>query len=514
MRGRLLAGRMDDDERAALAALLSLEPIAEGALWPAQQDVAEALGVPREEVRRTMDAARTRWAKDNRGWMVPLRDDLAALVAKHGGVMARDELVAALLAARGSAATDPDRTRNAAAAATAGLEVEAAREGARMALYRGREHVFVVATPALDEERRASPTALARYAEALGAKADEVAAADPLLTPQRALDELRGVEPPADEPPLSDDRLLRLAVAASTTAALSSRLELYPRGMAAARALKLGAGALLGPKKLPPQMVQDRVAGRYPEAERLPGRPRLDALLDAEGLHFRWDPGAGAYVSPDLRAPSASTGTLSRRTTTDADVAVPGAADAQALDDRLDRLVTDGRLLTLTVEPRHYRRAADELAERFGLEPVSLEGVLLDAMREAAAAIEADWDVVLRADASDRGSRDWRRLQSLVTKAMPVVEQAVLAREQPTLLLYPGLLARYGHLGAVDRWREASAAGRVPGTVLLIPSDAMQDMPVIDGVPLPIVLASDWARIPRVWLQNAHRGRHHAPEPA
>ena len=102
------------------------------------------------------------------------------------------------------------------------------------------------------------------------------------------------MEPPAGEPALTDDRLVRLASAASTGAALSSRLELYPRGMPAARALKLGAGALVGPKKLPPQMVQDRIASRYPEAERLPGQPQLDAMLAAEGLHLRWDPTEGA----------------------------------------------------------------------------------------------------------------------------------------------------------------------------------------------------------------------------
>ena len=156
----------------------------------------------------------------------------------------------------------------------------------------------------------------------------------------------------------------------------------------------------------------------------------------------------------------------------------------------------DGRLLALTVEPRYYRRAVDELTERFGLEPVSLERLLLDALREAAEAVGASWDVVLRADAADRGSRDWRRLQSLVARALPAVETAVCEMERPGLLLYPGLLARYGHLDVVDRWREASADGRAPGYVLLVPADAQQDLPVIDGVPLPVVLASDWARVP------------------
>ena len=514
VRGRLTAGQLVGDEEAILSAFLGLDPIHDEALWPAQQDVAGALGVSREHVRETVDRARTRWIKGPPQWVVPLRNDVADLLAAHGGVMTRDELVGALLAARGSAASDTERVQNAAAAATAALEVEAARQDARMTLYRGRTHVLVVATPALAEDRSASPTTRARYAETLGARADEIAEADPLLTPERALDELRAIEPPEGEPLLSDDRLLRLAVAASTGAALSSRLEIYPRGMSAARALKLGAGALLGPKKLTPEMIADRISRRYPNAEPLPGRPGLDALLEAEGLHLRWDFATEVYLSPDLRLASSSTGTLSRRTTTDAIVDAPGAAASRALDDRLGRVAEDRRLLTLTVEPRQYHRAADELQERFGLQRVSLEGLLLDALREAAQEIGADWSVVLRADIEDRGSRDWRRLQSVVTKAMPAVETALLEMTQPSLLLFPGLLARYDQLGLIQTVREACVAERAPGYVLLVPSDAQAAMPVIDGVPLPVVLASDWGRIPRAWLQNAHRGRVHDPAEA
>jgi hypothetical protein len=32
-------------------------------------------------------------------------------------------------------------------------------------------------------------------------------------------------------------------------------------------------------------------------------------------------------------------------------------------------------------------------------------------------------------------------------------------------------------------------------------------MPMIDGTPLPVVLASEWARVSDSWLANAHRAR-------
>src|SRR5262249_55594601 len=137
-----------------------------------------------------------------------------------------------------------------------------------------------------------------------------LAEADPLLAPARIVEELQAVPPPEGDVQLTPDRLLRLAVAASQKAALSSRMELYPRGMAAARALKLGVGSLLGPRELTVQHIQQRVASRYPQAEPLPGRPALDALLQEAGIAWVWDD-AGAsgqgvyrprYRTPDVRS--------------------------------------------------------------------------------------------------------------------------------------------------------------------------------------------------------------------
>ena len=83
---------------------------------------------------------------------------------------------------------------------------------------------------------------LAGYAFRLGDLADKLAAEDPLVPPQRVLQRLREVSPPGGAPVLTDSRLVRLAAAASCRAALSSRQELYPPGMDAARAIKLSQG--------------------------------------------------------------------------------------------------------------------------------------------------------------------------------------------------------------------------------------------------------------------------------
>ena len=195
--------------------------------------------------------------------------------------MTAAELAEALLASRGSlqerAGTHPpgadrygarcggDRTRDRAASRWI---VRRVAHGGHILL--ARDELAEDGTPSIDGERlgrlRGSPWQTAQ---------DELAKEDPLRPPGRVLEALQAVEPPPGvvARPASN-RLLQLAAATSQHAALSSRLgDLSPCGMPAARALKLALGALAGAKELTPEQVRERVAGRYPEAEPLPGRP-------------------------------------------------------------------------------------------------------------------------------------------------------------------------------------------------------------------------------------------------
>jgi hypothetical protein len=325
---------------------------------------------------------------------------------------------------------------------------------------------------------------------------------------------LQGVPPPEGDPPLTPERLLRLAVATSQQAALSSRMELYPRGMPAPRAIKLGVGSLLGPRELTVQQIQQRIASRYPQAEPVPGRPALDDLLREAGIAWVWDDtgdgGRGVYrppyQSPDARPGTSALPRLSTAALPD-DFPSPAAETARALEERLTRAVHERRFLLLSVAPRHLLRAEDEIMRRFPVTRVSLESLLLQEMRAVAAAAGARWEVVLQADAAPYDSRDWRNLQILVRRAMPAVEQALCAAARPVLLVYPGLLARYDQIALLETLREACAQQHAPGFLVLVPSDAQRAMPVLDGKAVPVILASEWARIPDAWLSNAHRAQ-------
>jgi hypothetical protein len=309
------------------------------------------------------------------------------------------------------------------------------------------------------------------------------------------------------------ERIVRLATAASQMAALSSRLELYPRGMDAGRALKLGIGSLLGPKELTVADIRQRIASRYAYAEPIPELPVLDDLLREAGIELVWDSagadGLGCYRPRYLLYDPSSTATTLPRHSTAPQPGLstsPDAEAAQALEERLFTPVTGRRFLVLTVAQRYLLRAEGEIVRRFPVTRMSLEALLLQEMKATAAVLGARWEVVLQADAAAPESADWRRLQTLVRRAMPAVERALLTAAGSVLLVYPGLLARYDQIPLLEQLREACAQRRdAPGFIVLIAADEQRHMPVLDGKPIPVILTAEWARIPEAWLENVHR---------
>jgi len=470
--GKIAGSRVAEGEASPLKCLLGLDAEVAVSSYAPQQEVADALRLDRSEVQKALETARQRWSRQP--WMTALRDDIARLVDKHAGVMTGDELAEAVLAARGSVADGAERYRLATAVAYAALETEVARENARFLLYREGRRVLAIATEGPGSPYRASVAARAQYARRLGERADELAGAEPLLAPARATEALSSVPAPEGDRPIPPDRLVRLAVRASEQAALSSRLEIYPKGMPAPRALKLGMGSLLGPKAVTAQQIQQRIGSRYPEAAPIPGPPLLTRLLTEAGHELAWD-GQSQRYSPMPHRPRdpSTTSTLQRLGTASQPGATPTpeVEDARALEERIRQAIEHRRFLVLSVALKHLLRAERELLGRFPLRRVSIEGLLIDRMKSLAGQAGASWEVVLRADATEREGNDWRNLMTLVRRAIGPLEQALLHLEGPALLVYPGLLARYGQMEVLERLRDAGdrAAGS-PGFIVLVPA--------------------------------------------
>ena len=206
--------------------------------------------------------------------------------------------------------------------------------------------------------------------------------------------------------------------------------------------------------------------------------------------------------------PSATGSTLGRLSTATqpGEPVSPEAEAALALEERLSRAVQERRFLILTVARRYLLRAEAEIVRRFPVLRTSLEALLIQEMKASAAALGAKWEVVVKADAAAPESSYWRRLQTLVRQAMPAVERTLFTADKPVLLVYPGLLARYNQLALFEKLREACARpADAPGFIILMPADEQRHMPVLDGKPIPVILASEWARIPGTWLENIHR---------
>ncbi len=530
----------DRPEEAALAHYLGLDdaqhdarqtgtgPTLPRVTWPTLGDAAEAGAVDRAVLTTALIKARERWLRNTA--FTELRQQLETLLRSQGQVMSTHEASLALLSLRGCAEQDDsERLRLASAVLRAAIEAESHLDQPRFEAF-DHAPVTLIATAA----------AWADYARQLGTAADACAMADPLLPPARVLEMLEGVSPPAAAatgaapsavPPqthaLSPTRLLRLAASASRKAALSSRQEIYPRGMPALQALKQSINALVG-ATLSPGALQTRVRGRYPDAMPLPGRPELDRLLDEAGAPLQWDPtaadGAGAYRSATLgsTATAGTTTQFSRHSTMLSTGAGPDGTvmDAMAAEDRLQRSLRQGGLLVITVDPRLARRADAELLHRFSqpqggghrLQRINFDALLLNELKTQATAARVDWNVVLHADAAapltQGRSRDWTNLMRLVQRTLPALRTALLQSPAPLLLVYPGLLARYDLMALVTEI-EATAGrpGHTPSVWLLLPT-AHQGLPVIDGVAVPLVnnINNTLAlALPQAWVENQHR---------
>jgi serine/threonine protein kinase len=479
----------------------------EGA-WEPLGSVADRLGLGPDEVANAIEVARGRWLRTPA--LTNVRRDIESALSGEGRVLTVDELAAALLARRGSTRAPDERMRNASAVARAAIEAEIGRKDARFVLHRhaGRP---IVASAVGEGDEPIDGIALATYAAALGKRADELAEADPPLPATRAIEQLRAVPEAVEGIVFPDSRLVRLAAAASTGAAVSGRLELYPRGLSAERALTLARGALLALGQAPPQAIARRVATRFPEARPLPNRPELDRLLERAGVELVWDVERDVYVPAEPTLTGTAGTRLTRRSTTLGGVHEyddPEVLDAAQFERRLESSRRKGGFLCLIGAERALDQITAELEQRFGAEHVSLDRLLIHHLRLAAARRNVSWDTVVAADVAERDSRSWANLQRLFREAVEHAETELLGYEQTVLATEPGLLARYGQLDMIDRLRDTagSTKSKLATLWLLVPDDGQTDRPVIDGAAVPVIGAGQWARVPSAWVRNWHRG--------
>ncbi len=475
--------------------------------WPTLVNLSAEVGLQTNEARTIQTKLTTNWNKSK--IISELRDELSELLADNGGVMTAIEISEAILLCHGSVQNSPIRERWSQAVVRVAIETELSKPDPRWILRRSGKRILI----ADNTQRRGEE--LADYAEALGQLGDECAEQQPLLSPVRALEKIRAVSAPDSFIGFSNHRLLRLATAASQSAALSSRAEFYPRAMKASQAIELAQGALLGSEALSVHEIKSRVQGRYPEAEILPGRPQLDALIQDLDMGFSWDPNyqfrngsKGGYSLP-----IAGMTMLASKTKTQYHYTVQGKTDSsnlqevKTLNHELHNAIHSARFLALTVRPRQWQQAKDKLCRDYPLKQVSFDELLLRHLNQLCQSMAnpPDWNVILKADNTEKNSRDWQNLQRLVNRVLPAMAEKIKKIDQAVLLTEPGLIARYD---LVDTWlnelrQHLLNSDQVYGLILLIAADAQRAAAVIDGVTIPKGAGSnEFARIPSTWIQQ------------
>ena len=185
-------------------------------------------------------------------------------------------------------------------------------------------------------------------------------------------------------------------------------------------------------------------------------RPYVEAVvfLSCSGVRCRLDDRARtSYASSTLTVRSSGG---------DDDVAV----HADALDERLDRVVKTRGFLALSVAPRYLSGVERYLATTLELTFFSLEAGLIRHMHTVAEELGANWKVVVAADAAPSGSADRRRLDQLVRRASPGLGREIANRQEPLLLTRPAAWMRPGRAWlarAGERRRGDGAAADVDG---------------------------------------------------
>jgi serine/threonine protein kinase len=500
-----VARKQPNQERRAVAAALLGD--VDGQPWPTLRHVAESLDVPANEVADHLAAIRANWRRKPE--LTELRGELVELLVERAGIAAADELAAVLLERRGSQAIGAYRHHTARMAVRAALEAESALDEPRLRAQRLGSRLLVAldaTLPGDEGPQQWDATALIDYAAELAPVAEGLAARRPLAAYADAVAELRDVPAPEAVATLADARLVRTAAAAAEHAAVSARLELYPRGMSAEQAIAESRGALIDRRGLTVDDVGRRVSARFPEAADLPGRPQLDELLEQAGVALVWHDGddhhKGRYRVPDRGGPLST-----RMASSDSTSATPadGADEAvRSLDHRLDQLARDGGFVALTVDARRLRRATDALAVRLGATVVDVDAELVAAMRAEADAAGADWERLVAADAADPDSTWWSRLLTLVRRAVPRLEQRLRTADEVVVAVSLGLLARYERLDVIERLREQvtreASDDPLQALVVVVPGHDPHARPTVDGTPVPVLTANQHGHVPRAWL--------------
>ncbi|MFI9511257.1 BREX system serine/threonine kinase PglW [Nocardia sp. NPDC052566] len=509
--------------------------------WPTQSAVAASMGVTSPAISQSLKQMRQQWS--NSDALQAVRNEIVDLLREFGRVASIVEVADALILRRGTRIDGREQRRALALAVLRAVaEAEQLTPGEAAFEYSGTRDgaLPVVLALEVDEENDPPETpsvkALLGYAMRLGAAADRLADSETLPTPATVLERLGAIDVPPGVVEWSDlgwdeRRLVQMAVGASRNAAATPRLEIYPLNLPLVRAARLTQAGLV---RLTPNLergrqpglrveeVHERIRSRFPELDAgqgLPAGPELTAALRNAGFELvletsadgvtRYLPthGIDAFSSLPAWSGRRDTATSVRDSRWADDPTVAKASQAE--EQLTDAAKRDG-FRALTVRTSLSNLAADEIADRFAAEPVSMTRLFLSVMHELIPAEgKPTWDTILMADAAEPGSKRAIRFAEYARTAWGRIEPQVLERlaaaAGPVLMIDTLVFARYDAMGVLNRLaEEARHGGR--GLWLLCPQDDPERKPRLGTTAVPFQTGfGEWIVLTDDWVRNTHR---------
>lgn len=490
--------KLRSEDRERVRTLLRLEAGEAG--WPGHGDIERACAGAGSG---WFESLRQQWSRKQA--LAPFRDLLFRIVDDLGGVVTAESLAYEALVRRGSASTGERRLREAIAVVWVAVQAELRDRAPRLATQRVGPSAFVGIS-----DRILEPV------YELATVAERLASEYPPCSRARTASELSRVVVGTELASYPPERLATLAAAAVEGVSVSSRSELYRRGLDGTKAVRLVAGVLASVPELSSEDVASAVRSRYPDAAPVPAPQLLAQELSAIGLPHRWDEERRLFVAERVGAlrltRATSTGTappdVARRAATSwAGSETPSDERLlrfAALDDKLARPETQRGFLALLADPADALVLEHTLGAAYGRTVMSLDAVILEELEAIATSKRVSWTAVLEADAP--GDPNVGRLRQLVALAWPQVEARILQATEPLVLVHPGLLARFERMDLLDRLRDLAGTRQgPPGVWIVVPGDRQRELPAIDGATIPTINPSERVHVPRGWTPSTTR---------
>ncbi|MBF6301581.1 protein kinase [Nocardia amamiensis] len=371
-------------------------------------------------------------------------------------------------------------------------ETDATQPAVHLVRRHGAGTVAMVSTPSVPPKL---PAQLAIRAEGLVASAQAQGAQ--LVSPVDAEPALRVVAAgllgvAADDVEIPGHALLRIAAAASTQVALTSRDELHARSMPIADALRTVLRGLSSADVFGRPELESRLAARFPAlAQTLPRRPELDAVVQAVVPDMHWNTELARYEFTGEH--SAASYVPTRHTSAAAPVRREhGLSDVEYL---LRSSRQERTFRALGIPLGRSDEVARALAEKFDATRIDVTELLLTKLRASADAAGIDWTMILAADAGAAADREG--LKRFVAQAIPDLVDAVTTGPGPVVLTDLSTLAAYGQLDVLGRWTDLTTPPPHAVWALVPQREEAGGRPgsKVDGTRLPINSPEQFAQI-------------------